>query len=142
MSPAKWRRAGMSSLTIPVLIRFSVSNLRGLSIAKWRERRKPFRKPPGRDAALVPRSLRCTCWFGVGQAQQLLRLRGVMWTVIGRDWQWPAARVSRLVLNRAANGGIICLHDGRTVQPAPDISATIEAVEYTIRASRNADSNS
>jgi peptidoglycan/xylan/chitin deacetylase (PgdA/CDA1 family) len=71
-------------------------------------------------------------WFGVGQAQQLLRLRGVMWTVIGRDWQWPAARVSERVLNDAANGAIICLHDGRGVRPAPDIGATIEAVEYTI----------
>src|SRR5438045_3050809 len=28
-------------------------------------------------------------WFGVAQAQQLLGLRGVMWTVIGRDWKWP-----------------------------------------------------
>ena len=71
-------------------------------------------------------------WFGIGQAQQLLRLRGVMWTVIGHDWTWPAARVSERVLHHAANGGIICLHDGRTVQPAPDISATIEAVDYTI----------
>lgn len=71
-------------------------------------------------------------WFGVAQAQQLLGLRGVMWTVIGRDWRWPAARVSERVLNRASNGGIICLHDGRGVRPAPDIGTTIEAVEYTI----------
>jgi peptidoglycan/xylan/chitin deacetylase (PgdA/CDA1 family) len=71
-------------------------------------------------------------WFGVGQAQQLLRLRGVMWTVIGRDWQWPAERVSELILNSAANGAIICLHDGRGVRPAPDIGATIEAVEHTV----------
>ena len=71
-------------------------------------------------------------WFGVGQAQRLLRLRGVMWTVIGHDWQWPAERVSERVLQHAANGAIICLHDGRTVQRAPDISATIEAVEYTV----------
>lgn len=71
-------------------------------------------------------------WFGVGQAQALLRLRGVMWTVIGRDWQWPAERVSERVLNAAANGGIICLHDGRAVQPAPDISATIGAVEFIL----------
>ena len=35
-------------------------------------------------------------WFGVAQAQELLGLRGVMWTVIGRDWRWPAARVSEL----------------------------------------------
>jgi peptidoglycan/xylan/chitin deacetylase (PgdA/CDA1 family) len=71
-------------------------------------------------------------WFGVAQAQQILGLRGVMWTVIGRDWRWPAARVSDLVMNRAANGAIVCLHDGRGVRPAPNIGATIEAVEYTI----------
>jgi peptidoglycan/xylan/chitin deacetylase (PgdA/CDA1 family) len=71
-------------------------------------------------------------WFGVGPAQELLGLRGVMWTVIGRDWRWPAARISELLLNRASNGGIVCLHDGRGVAPAPDIGATIEAVEYTV----------
>jgi peptidoglycan/xylan/chitin deacetylase (PgdA/CDA1 family) len=71
-------------------------------------------------------------WFGVAQAQELLGLRGVMWTVIGRDWRLPAARVSRRVLNRAVNGAIVCLHDGRGVRTAPDITATIEAVKYTI----------
>ena len=71
-------------------------------------------------------------WFGVAQAQQLLGLRGVMWTVIGRDWRWPAERVSELVTKSAANGGIICLHDGRGVRPSPDIGVTIQAVEYTL----------
>lgn len=71
-------------------------------------------------------------WFGVGQAQKLLGLRGVMWTAIGRDWRWPAERVSGLVEKRAANGGIICLHDGRGVRPSPDIGATLQAVEHTI----------
>jgi peptidoglycan-N-acetylglucosamine deacetylase len=71
-------------------------------------------------------------WFGVAQAQELLGLRGVMWTVIGRDWRWPAARVSELLSNNASNGGIICLHDGRGVRRVPDIGPTIEAVEYTI----------
>ena len=71
-------------------------------------------------------------WFGVGPAQQRLGLTGAMWTVIGRDWRWPGSRVSELLLNRAANGAIVCLHDGRAVQPAPDISATLEAVAYSI----------
>jgi peptidoglycan/xylan/chitin deacetylase (PgdA/CDA1 family) len=71
-------------------------------------------------------------WFGVGQAQELLGLRGVMWTVIGRDWRWPAERVADLLINNASNGGIMCLHDGRGVQPAPDISVTIQAVERTV----------
>ena len=55
-----------------------------------------------------------------------------MWTVIGQDWKWTADRVSRRVMNKAGNGAIICLHDGRGVRPAPDISATIEAVEYAV----------
>jgi len=71
-------------------------------------------------------------WFGVAQAQELLGLRGVMWTVIGRDWCWPAPRVSERLLQRVSNGAIVCLHDGRGVRSAPDISATIEAVEYTV----------
>ena len=71
-------------------------------------------------------------WFGVAQAQHLLGLRGVMWTVIGRDWRWPAQRVSERVMKSAVNGAIVCLHDGRGVRPALDIGATIEAVEYTL----------
>jgi len=71
-------------------------------------------------------------WFGVAQAQQLLGLRGVMWTVIGRDWKWPSERVSALMVNAAANGSIICLHDGRGVRPEPDIDTTIQAVEHAL----------
>jgi peptidoglycan/xylan/chitin deacetylase (PgdA/CDA1 family) len=55
-----------------------------------------------------------------------------MWTVIGRDWRWPATRVSEVLLQSVSNGGIVCLHDGRGVRPAPDIGVTIEAVDYTI----------
>jgi peptidoglycan-N-acetylglucosamine deacetylase len=71
-------------------------------------------------------------WFGVAQAQRLLGLRGVMWTVIGRDWKWASERVSGLMMNTAANGSIICLHDGRGVRPSPDIEATIQAVEFAL----------
>jgi len=68
-------------------------------------------------------------WFGVAQAQRILGLRGVMWTVIARDWRWPAERVSERVLNGASKGAIICLHDGRGMQRSPDISVTIQAME-------------
>jgi peptidoglycan/xylan/chitin deacetylase (PgdA/CDA1 family) len=71
-------------------------------------------------------------WFGLRAAQRRLTLMGVMWTVIGNDWRWPATRISRLLLDRAANGGIMCLHDGRELRRAPDIRATIDAVEYVI----------
>jgi peptidoglycan/xylan/chitin deacetylase (PgdA/CDA1 family) len=71
-------------------------------------------------------------WFGVRQAQQRLGLTGAMWTILARDWRLPANRVAELLLARASNGAILCLHDGRTVQPEPDIRATLEAVEYGI----------
>ena len=71
-------------------------------------------------------------WFGVEAVQQRLDLLGVMWTVIGHDWEWPAMRVSELVLRRASPGGIVCLHDGRDIQINPDISETVAAVERVI----------
>jgi peptidoglycan/xylan/chitin deacetylase (PgdA/CDA1 family) len=67
-------------------------------------------------------------WFGLRRAQARLGLTGVMWTVIGHDWNWPADRVVRRVTQGAANGGILCLHDGRAVRSAPDIRATVDAV--------------
>lgn len=71
-------------------------------------------------------------WFGVGAAQRRLGLRGAMWTAIGRDWRWPAERVAGLLLRRARNGAIFCLHDGRGIRPQPDIRATLEAVDRAI----------
>lgn len=71
-------------------------------------------------------------WFGLGNAQRRLGLMGVMWTIIGRDWRWPAPRVSNRLLQRAVNGAIMCLHDGRETAAAPDITATLAAVEQVI----------
>ena len=71
-------------------------------------------------------------WFGLRIAQQRLNLLGVMWTILGRDWRWPPRRIARLLLRYASNGAIICLHDGRTTTPAPDVRATLDAVEYVI----------
>ncbi len=71
-------------------------------------------------------------WLGLKSAQSRLSLMGVMWTVIGNDWRWPARRISRLLLQRASNGAILCLHDGRTTRRAPDIRPTLDAVAYVI----------
>jgi peptidoglycan/xylan/chitin deacetylase (PgdA/CDA1 family) len=71
-------------------------------------------------------------WFGLRMAQRRLHLTGVMWTVMGRDWRWPASRVARRLLDRAANGAIVCLHDGRRLERSPDVRATLEAVESVI----------
>ncbi len=68
-------------------------------------------------------------WFGLAGVQRRLGLRGVMWTVIAHDWRWPACRITRLILRRASNGAILCMHDGREVRSSPDIRATIESVE-------------
>jgi peptidoglycan/xylan/chitin deacetylase (PgdA/CDA1 family) len=71
-------------------------------------------------------------WPGLGDAQRRLGLTGVMWTVIARDWKWPASRICRRLADGASNGGILCLHDGRTVRTAPDVRATLDAVERTL----------
>ena len=67
-------------------------------------------------------------WFGLGAAQKRLDLLGVMWTTIGCDWRLSSSEVSARVTRSASAGDIICLHDGRGVEPKPDISATLGAV--------------
>ncbi len=71
-------------------------------------------------------------WFGLRGVQQQLNLMGVMWTVIANDWRWPVARISRRLVQRAVNGAIICLHDGRETRISPDIRTTLEAVQLVI----------
>lgn len=71
-------------------------------------------------------------WFGLRRAQQRLQLTGVMWTVIGRDWSLPAHRVFARLTRGASNGGVLCLHDGRRLQPAPEIPATLDAVARAV----------
>jgi peptidoglycan-N-acetylglucosamine deacetylase len=71
-------------------------------------------------------------WFGMQRVQQKLGLLGVMWTVIGNDWRWPADRITKHVLAHTSPGGIICLHDGRAVQPNPDATATLSAVRQLV----------
>jgi peptidoglycan/xylan/chitin deacetylase (PgdA/CDA1 family) len=67
-------------------------------------------------------------WFGLRQAQQRLGLLGVMWTTLALDWKWPQPRVLQRLLDGARNGAIFCLHDGRRLEPRPDIGATLGAV--------------
>lgn len=71
-------------------------------------------------------------WYGLTAAQEKLGLLGVMWTVIGRDWEWPAYAIADLVLRRSTPGGIICLHDGRDIQPKPDISEMLKALRRIV----------
>jgi peptidoglycan/xylan/chitin deacetylase (PgdA/CDA1 family) len=71
-------------------------------------------------------------WAGMWAVQHKLALLGVFWTVIGNDWTWPARRIAARVLQRSSPGGIICLHDGRAVDPKPDISQTLQAVREIV----------
>lgn len=68
-------------------------------------------------------------WFGLREAQRRIGLLGVMWTALGVDWRLNDTRVATLLDRSAANGAIFCLHDGRLLQPRPDIRATLRAVE-------------
>jgi len=67
-------------------------------------------------------------WFGLKEAQTRLGLLGVMWTALGLDWKWPEDRITSRLLAAAKNGAILCLHDGRELARAPDISTTLGAV--------------
>jgi peptidoglycan/xylan/chitin deacetylase (PgdA/CDA1 family) len=67
-------------------------------------------------------------WFGIGRAQRRLGLHGVMWTVMGYDWNLRAEAIVERMARRVSNGAILCLHDGRGLRTRPDIGATIEAV--------------
>jgi peptidoglycan/xylan/chitin deacetylase (PgdA/CDA1 family) len=67
-------------------------------------------------------------WFGLREAQQRLDLTGVLWTTIALDWKWPKERIVPRLLGGAQSGAIFCLHDGRRVETAPDIRATLETV--------------
>jgi len=71
-------------------------------------------------------------WFGLREAQRRLGLMGVMWTVIGLDWKLSAPDVVARMLAGAANGAILCLHDGRAGQSRPDLRPTLEAVRQLL----------
>jgi peptidoglycan-N-acetylglucosamine deacetylase len=71
-------------------------------------------------------------WPGLRSAQARLGLTGVMWTVIGYDWNLAAERIVRRISGSVSNGAIICLHDGRGLRANPDIRNTIRAAEQLI----------
>ncbi len=71
-------------------------------------------------------------WFGLAEAQRRLNLLGVLWTVIGHDWDWPADRIAKRVLHKSSPGGIICLHDGRDIRPNPDMSTLHAALRRIV----------
>jgi peptidoglycan-N-acetylglucosamine deacetylase len=71
-------------------------------------------------------------WFGLRTAQARLGLTGVMWTVIGYDWSSGSEVVVARMAAKAANGAILCLHDGRELRARPDVRQTVEAVRQLV----------
>lgn len=71
-------------------------------------------------------------WFGFRDMQQKLGLRGVMWSIIGRDWRLPAEDIATRILSRVQDGDIICLHDGRGTLKDPDVKPTLEAARQIL----------
>ena len=67
-------------------------------------------------------------WFGMAEAQRQCRLTGVMWTTIALDWKLNAAAITTRMQGAANNGAIFCFHDGRALQPNPDVSATLASL--------------
>jgi peptidoglycan-N-acetylglucosamine deacetylase len=76
-------------------------------------------------------------WFGFRKAQRRLGLQGVMWTAIGYDWKLKADTIVSRMLAAARNGAILCLHDGREIQPHSDIRETVAAIGRLIPALRD-----
>ena len=85
--------------------------------------------------AAIPRFFRAPYgvrWFGLKSA-------AVAPVADGRDVDRHRQRLALAsaphlapALQRASNGAILCLHDGRTTQRAPDIRPTLDAVAYVI----------
>jgi len=71
-------------------------------------------------------------WFGLRSAQRRRGLAGVMWTVIGYDWNLKAEAIVERMAGRVSNGAILCLHDGRELRVKPDIGVTVEAVQRLV----------
>src|SRR5712692_2188266 len=71
-------------------------------------------------------------WFGLRSALREHNLTGVMWTVMGYDWEWEATEIAAHVLAHASPGGIICLHDGNRTATTVDRRNTILALRKII----------
>jgi len=71
-------------------------------------------------------------WVGLREVQERLLLLGVLWTVMGFDWRWPAGKISEYVVHNSSPGGIVCLHDGRGANVQPEIRNTLAAVREIV----------
>lgn len=67
-------------------------------------------------------------WPGMAAAQHDCGLLGVQWSIMPKDWIWNAGEIAQHLVARVRSGSIICLHDGRRLEPNPDVRPTITAV--------------
>ena len=77
-------------------------------------------------------------WLGLDAVQYSLGLRCIQWTVIGHDWEWPAERIAQRILSKVSPGAILCLHDGRDVQPTADLTELLASLRVIIPALKQA----
>ncbi|MFZ5927953.1 MAG: polysaccharide deacetylase family protein [Acidobacteriota bacterium] len=68
-------------------------------------------------------------WFGMRPVLRQLGLTHVAWSVLARDYALDAEAIVNHVAPRVRPGAILCFHDGRGMRHAPDISATLGALE-------------
>jgi peptidoglycan/xylan/chitin deacetylase (PgdA/CDA1 family) len=71
-------------------------------------------------------------WFGLGAVEREAGLTEVTWSLLALDWKRSPQTVATRVARASYPGAIICLHDGRELQPDPDISVTLEALRLVL----------
>jgi peptidoglycan/xylan/chitin deacetylase (PgdA/CDA1 family) len=71
-------------------------------------------------------------WFGLAGALAHQKMTNLMWTAIAKDWSLDAGAIHTRMKRSAAPGAILCLHDGREMEPKPDIRNTMEAVRRLV----------
>jgi peptidoglycan-N-acetylglucosamine deacetylase len=94
--------------------RCAASARRVSSRPTWRARNRLSWSTPGRGRFGFARPMASagSAWA----AQRRLGLKGVMWTVIGYDWNSKAEAIVERMAGRVSNGAILCLHDGRELR--------------------------
>lgn len=71
-------------------------------------------------------------WFGLGTVEREAGLTEVTWSLLALDWKRGPEAVAARIASASSPGAIICLHDGRELQPDPDISVTLEALRLVL----------
>jgi len=71
-------------------------------------------------------------WFGLGVVEREAGLTEVTWSLLALDWKRSPRAVATRIARASRPGAIICLHDGRELQPDPNISVTLEALRLVL----------